>query len=268
MDGSAILYAGLGAGLGSLIGGLIASRFSNTNLKSFITILPMIIGWQGTVALYKNMKLPRVFPMEHVSVDAENPGLSTLKENSPEDYRKLIKLLDEPSRKGKLEQKHLDEFRSKFSYLLEEKRSLAPPELLRKTNALAAELFRILRVKSPEICTAQANGRSFPVLTDIAGKEYALKEQKLLAQIFNVRTSSNPANAKLGEKIYSEILKKNVIDLGIKTLDPAGDDVERVKSEHRLVCKLFESSMLAVNLLDDDSVRNVAAFTASETLKN
>lgn len=56
-------------------------------------------------------------------------------------------------------------------------------------------------------------------------------------------------------------------DLGVKTIDPIGDDPEQVKSEHMLVCKLFEKSMSDVNLLDDDGVRNVAAYISNESLK-
>lgn len=208
MDGSAILYAGLGAGLGSLLGWLVASRISNKAFKSWVTVLPVIIGWQGTVALYKNMKLPRIFPMDQSTMDAENPGLKALKESSPNEYEELIKILDEPTRKGKVDQKHLDEFRSKLTYLVEEKRGHAPPELLRKQNALAVEQFRILRVKAPEICTAQANGRPFPVLTDILGEDYGSKEQKLMAQIFYVQPSTYQTDAKLGGQTYSEIITK------------------------------------------------------------
>jgi len=266
VDGSAILYAGLGAGLGGLIGGLLAKYIGSKNLKPFINVLPIIIGWQGTVALYKNMKLPRIFPMDEKSLDAENPAFKALKENDSSEYKKLVKILDEPTRKGNLDQTHLNEFRSQFTYLIEEKRAVAPPELLRKHNALTSESFRILRVKNPEICTAQANGRAFAILTDILGENYGLKEQKLMAQLFSVKTIARDANVDLGEQFYTEILMKNVKDLGIKTLDPKDGEVDMVYSEHQLVCQLFEKSMSAVNLLDDDGVLNVAAYISNQTL--
>ena len=268
MDGSAIIYAGLGAGLGSLLGALIASRISNKNLKSWITVLPMIIGWQGTVALYKNMKLPRIIPMQESEIDTQNPGLKALKDSSPGEYKDLIKILDEPTRKGNLDQEHLNEFRVKLTYLIEEKRGIAPPELLRQQNALAVEQFRTLRVKAPEICTAQANGRPFPVLTDILGEEYQLKEQKIMARLFNVKSSNQKGNSELGKKAYSTIITANVGELGLKTLDPKNADSDILKSEHQMVCKVFEKSMSDVNLLDDDGVRNVAAFISSESLNN
>ena len=267
MDGSAILYAGLGAGLGSLIGSLISHKLSNKSLKSVITVLPMIIGLQSTLALYKNMKLPRIFPMDDASMHSENPGLKVLKDNNPEEYKALISILDEPTRKGKVEQTDLDAFRLKLTGLIEEKRGIAPAGILRRQNELTAEQFKVLRRKAPEICTAQANGRPFPVLTELLGEDYRRKEQAVIGEMFSVQPNNVVRDIEAGERVYSEIIAKSVKALSIQTVDPKGDNIEIVKAQHQLICQLFEESSLAVNKLDDESVANVAAYISSESLK-
>lgn len=267
MDGSAILYAGLGAGLGGLLGGLISLRVKNPSIKSVIGVLPIIIGWQGAVGLYKNMILPRIFSMDTASLYSENPGLRVLKEHNPEEYKALLQILDKPTRNGKLEQEDLDVFRQKFTSLIEEKRGVAPAVTLRKQNEISAEQFKILRLKSPEICTAQVNGRPFPVLTEILGEDYQRKEQAILGEMFAVEANAVDRDIQAGGHIYSEIITSKVKSLGITTVDPEGDDTESVNAQHRLICQLLEQSNLAVNALSDEEVENVSAYISNEALK-
>jgi hypothetical protein len=261
VDWSSIIYAAIGGGAGGALGAFFVRFVSNKTIKSIITVILVILGYNFTTGLYKNMKLPRIIPLDISDITSEVPAFEILRKNSPTEFETYISSIDRIVRKRKLTEDDLAGLRRQIYDIVESKRLYAPPAVLREQNRISARQFEILYAKSPEICTAQANGRPFPILTNIVGKEFAAEEQKVMEKLFAVKSGGVVGDKEIGETLYGDILRAEITNLSILTLDPAPEDIDG----HKKICKLFENAMNKVNDLDDESIRNVAAYIASDT---
>lgn len=181
MDVSAIIYAALGGGIGGALGPLIGRLINNKDAKKgTVTVISAVfiaIGYQGTTLLYKNMTLPRIVPLDTSGVLKTVPALKYVQSESPKLYAKLIHPIDKAVRNNETTQETLNDFRLNFEIALSEKRKNASAKTLRTDNDMAFELYGILKVEAPVVCTQKLHGRPFQMLTEFLSKDYLEREQ-------------------------------------------------------------------------------------------
>jgi len=259
MDWSSIIYAALGGGIGGGLGALISQKLKNTTLKTIVQVLPVVIALPLMSGLYKNMYLPRLFPIDDSELLETMPAFAAMKENDPEVYGRILSTMDPLIRKNDLTADGLTPLREQLYVYIFEKAAVAPTALLRLQNEISTEQFEELKVIDPTVCTAQAHGRPFRNLNGILSDEITIKEQKYMAGVIFNKVKHSIGNKEVGEEIYNQIIVEQVQALGITDGDPKPED----KVANEKMCQLLANLTMKVNELEDEKIRSVAAFVSS-----
>ena len=260
MDWSSIIYAGLGGAIGSAIASTISLKITNKNIKSALIIVLLLIGSRSFVALYKNEVFPRIVPMDISTLEIESPGLDSLRANHPEKFKNLMSYFDGPSRRNNITENDIAAYRNHLINLIENFKTRAPSEFSRDAMKLAVIQFEILEAKSPEICTAQIQGKSYPLMGPILGEEYIAQENALLESLFNLTEAElkYPPEPSLGEGIYMNAFLDASTAIGI-----APEDIAK-STDHKKNCQLLAKITKNGLVLDDEDLRLFTAYQATE----
>jgi len=197
VDWSSVFYSAIGGGGGAALGALAAATVVKilgknpadkddktvSGIRGGLAAVGAVLGYSSMTGLYKNMTLPRIFPMDMSSLYEELPFLVELEKQDPESFNRLVQTADS-FRGGTPSQKHLDTFRAEYMFIIDEKSKTASIGILREMNAVAEMQFELLEQSDPRICTMISNGLSYPTLDKILGKEYAEKEKAVLLRLF------------------------------------------------------------------------------------
>ncbi len=265
MDFSAIIYAALGGGIGGAMGSFIGKLFkkegANNALVGVVAVIMIVTGYQGTIALYKNMKLPRIFPLDTKEMVKGLPALEYIQEQNPAAFKELIYPVDRAVRRNEITQKTLNEFRSTFFALLEQKKKSASIEVRKTEYEVAIELYESLKVKAPEVCTQKLHGRPYPNLTEFVSESYVKKEQQAIAKYFSETAHDNqksPVDIKAGETLVNKLNAEIITNLSLVDLDPAEDDIEA----NMKICDYHIHINAEFLKLNDVDFQNVIAFSS------
>jgi len=281
MDFSAIIYAGLGGGVGGLIAASItalierrqsAQEDTNKNndaakgaLRGGLAALFVVGGFTTTSALYKNMTLPRIVPMDVAEMIEDLPYLRYIEEQDPVAFEKLIYPIDKISRSGKNTQESVTEFRAQLQKIVSEKQATASAETLRVQNEVASELFDTLKLKAPQVCTQKFYGRPFQLLNEILDDDYSKRENAAMGLYFTnpPRPETYTPDLVRGEELFNEIFLRLVEELEIEDLDPPIDDDPTTLVQHIKICNIQSKLNHASNALSDDDFLHVVSYIAS-----
>jgi hypothetical protein len=259
MDFSAIIYAAMGGGIGGLLGTLLAGKVKNVTLKSVVQIVPIVLALPLMSSLYKNMYLPRLFPIDDRELLETMPAFAAMKDNDPEVYKNMLSTMDPLIRKNDLTAEGLTPLRQQLYAYIFKKAAVAPTSLLKLQNEISAQQFEELKVIDPTVCTAQAHGRPFRNLDGLLSDEITAKEQEYMAGIIANKENHSLGDKAVGEKVYNQIIAEQVLELGITDGDPKPED----KASNEKMCQLLANLTVKVNELEDEKIRAVAAFISS-----
>lgn len=259
MEWSSIIYAAIGGAIGGGLGALLARQTENATLKALFQVLPVLLALPLMSTLYDNMYLPRLFLIDDTELLETLPSFSALKENDPEFYKEILSTMDPVIRKGELTPESLTPLRHQFYAYLFEKTASAPIAALRLQNEIGAKQYKELEEIDPAVCTAQAHGRPFRNLDGVLSEELAVKEQDFMVSVIANKTKYNVGDKVSGEEIFNAIIAEQVQVLGILNADPKPEN----KVANEKMCQLLATLSLKVNELEDEKVRDVAAYTAS-----
>jgi len=270
MDWSAILYGAIGGGGGAAVGTLAfqfiqklrgesleveQNKNSTSGLRGGLVGGLAVLGMMIMPSLYKNMTLPRVFPINTDQIYAEAPVLEHIKSESPEDYELLIASIDKASRNySNIPQEALNDFRQVYNKLVHEKTLAASPEIIREFDKLAIRQFKTYKQKKPEICTLVMHNQPAPALDKILNSDDILSEQTLMEKLFTA-PSRNPKLApdlNKGKKLNEEISAKIAKGLQLRNLNPKITNDGKNLSEHQKICDLL-ISLLAEHIKQSDA---------------
>ena len=272
MDISSIIYAalggGLGAGLGSLIGYVLGrSQKSKSILVSGFAAGLAVLGFTVSGALYKNMTLPRIIPMDANELDASVSYLKYIRKENPQAYAEMIRPIDKAVRNNTTSQEMFDEFRATLTRVLTEKKREASAETLRGEFDVAIELYVLLKEDAPIVCTQKLHGRPFQDMSELLSDDYTEKEQRALSAFFTSppRDRNFNVDLKQGETLFNSLLQDSLTSLEILDADPSVSvsSVENL-ALHKKICDFhikFNSDLMA---LDDTSLINTTQFIATQ----
>ena len=259
MDYSMPLYVGIGCGLGVLVGHILkrAFRIENEKLSAFFVMIPMVLVWQGTVALYKNMYLPRIVPMDTSELDESVPAMAVIREAWPEKYKDMIRPIDKAVRQGKTSPDTLNEFRSQIVPLIDEKKATIPLAMARREITISIDLFEQMKIKNPVVCTHKLYNRPYGDLSSDLSSEYQEKEGQLMAAILASDPSDDyrDANAVAGETQIQSIFNQVIADLDLTDVDPDENDL----AGHKKICDFHIQANQVILQLGDQEFANVWA---------
>lgn len=279
MDISAIIYAAIGGGGGAAFGILLFSVFQKmrgedlnsktgptSGVRGGLVGGLAVAGGLGVGALYDNMTLPRIIPMDDSALIAEVPIYGVIKKENPDAYRQLIVPIDKAVRQGgETSQENLNETRAIMFKLLDEKIQQASGDTLRIQERITTTQYQTYRDKDPKICTLLVNDEPFPNVMDYFSDSEREQEQEAMMAIFTnpPRDPDFIADLEKGESIFQDILLTNMADMEIETLRPEISEAVDNRLEHEKICELMIAYSAERVKLNDDELMNLDAFLYS-----
>ncbi len=265
MDYSAIIYAALGGGIGGGIASFMV-RLSKTEgakkgVVGGLSVIFVIIGYTVSGLLYKNMKLPRILPLDTTEMVRGLPALEFIQTQNPDVFKQLIYPVDKAMRNKKVTQDTLNEFRKTYSNLLESKKKTASIETLKTEHEVSIKLFQILKDKAPVICTKKLHGRPFKDISGLVTQEYITQEQKVMASFFTAKNRDVKlvADKEAGKVLLTEMTQKIITALGITNLDPPPES----EIANKKVCDFHIMLNSEIKELDNKDFIDVYGFMNS-----
>ena len=280
MDWSAIIYAAIGGGGGSLLGtalGLGIQKMIGKPAKAVTegkTKSGAVAGLGGGLAvvgmlmlpaLYKNMTLPRLIPIDQNEIFEAAPIYGVIKEQSPEDFGRLLLPIDRADRNGEITQGVLDEMRVVLFRLIAEKRANASAKTLRAMEKVTQSQALVLKEKKPSICTLMINGESYPSTVDYVGEAEVKLEQDVMEQLFTnpPRDVDFVADIKRGESLTSSIASAAVQETGVDNLRPEITETGENENAHRKICDFLILYSSKKTELNDEELLDAIAYEGS-----
>jgi len=289
MDFTAIIYAAIGGGAGAGLGHALAGMFSKSKSKTETDEIKAgeanfsevkksrsgigsglagglaVAGMLGLPALYKNMTLPRIVPLDETEFLESEPIYKLIKEQSPEDYKRFLGPLDRATRNGNVTQKDLDEIRVVLFEQIKEKTALANAEVLRDLNNVSVLQSEIYNEKEPSICTLIFNGEPYPDVSDILTEDVAEKERVAMVSLFTEapRDSTIVVDLERGEQLLTEIAANIITELGISNVRPEITNTAENRVEHQKICEFNALFIQKQHALLDQDLYNVQAYLNS-----
>lgn len=280
MDWSAIIYAAIGGGGGSLLGTALGlgiqkmmgkSAKSETDGKSRSGVVAglggglAVVGMMTVPALYKNMTFPRLVPIDQNEIFEGAPIYEVIKEQSPEDFERLLLPIDRAARNGEITQGVLDEMRVVLFRLIAEKRAKASAKTLRALEEVTQSQALVLKAKKPSICTLMINGESYPAVADYFDEAEVQLEQDVMEQLFTnpPRDVDFVADIKRGESLMSSIASATVKETGVDNLRPGITKTGENEDAHRKICDFLILYSSKKTELNDEELLDAIAYEGS-----
>lgn len=245
MDISLIIYSALGAGVGGALGALLSQAFQGSktdedgksNRRTILGSILAVVGLFSAQALYKNMVLPRLVPMEMADSGLNMPMYQAMKKYEPDAYKELMEPLDRLNRSGDYSPEALVETRTKLEEIIQTKRKNASGAQLRQETELARDMYELLNDKAPIVCVQKMYGRPFAALTGVLPEEFTQKEQQVMASYFSLpsRPDNIVEDAERGTELFQNIVAESVSDLAVTDLDPSETD----EAGQKKICALL-----------------------------
>lgn len=278
MDISAIIYAAIGGGGGAVFGVLVFSLFRKMRGEDVSRLTGTasgvgggligglaVAGGIGMGALYNNMILPRIVPLDDSDMIAETPIFGVIKEQSPEVYAQILFPIDRAVRNGGVKQEDLNEGRKIYFSLIEEKMQIASGEALRSLEEVSEYQNKVLKEKEPRICTLILNGEPYPAIDQYFSKEDQKAEQTVMVNFFTnePRDPEFVTDLQRGKMLSEKALLEPMKEMGITDIRPdpspgAGNDVA-----HRKICDLAIAFAKNKQGYSDEDIMNVQAYLKS-----
>lgn len=285
MDWSAIIYAGIGGGGGSLLGTVLGLGLQKMTGKSVNTETEgrtksgVVAGLGGGLAvagmvmvpaLYKNMTLPRLVPIDHSEIFEGSPIYEVIREQSPDDYERLLLPIDRAARKGEVAQADLDEMRVILFQLINEKRMRASGATLREFEKVSQSQALVYKVTNPTICTLMINGEPYPSVVDYLGEREVELEQDVMKQLFinAPRDETFVADLDRGKVLFDSIITEAIVETGVTNVRPEINVTTENNAEHQKVCDLTVSFSSKKSKLSDEDLMHVMTYESSLTNAN
>lgn len=279
MDISAIIYAVIGGGGGAAFGVLLFTVFQKmrgedpngktspaSGVRGGLVGGLAVAGGLGVGALYDNMTLPRIIPMDDRALIAEVPIYGVIKKENPEAYKQLIFPIDKAVRQGgETSQKNLNETRAIMFKLLDEKIQQASGDTLRIQERITKTQYQTYRDKDPKICTLLVNDEPFPNVVDYFSASERELEQEAMVAIFTnpPRDPGFIADIEEGESIFQDIFLTKMAEMEIETLRPKISETVENRLEHEKICELMIAYSTDRVKLNDDELMNLDAYLHS-----
>jgi hypothetical protein len=278
MDISAIIYAAIGGGGGAALGVLLFSLFRKIRREDASNQSDMKSGVRGGLvgglavaggivmgALYDNMVLPRIVPLDDSDMIAEMPIFGVIKEQSPGAYSQILVPIDRAVRNGGVQQEDLNETRKVYFSLMEEKMQIASGEALRSLEEISEYQNKVLKEKEPRICTLILNGEPYPAIDQYFSEEDQKAEQTVMVNLFanEPRDPEFVTDLERGKMLAEKALLKPMKTMGITDIRPdpspdAGND-----AAHRKICDLAIAFAKNKQAYSDEDIMNVQAYLTS-----
>lgn len=247
--------------MGGLLGGILASIFgllfnkedSKRMFTAVIALVLIIICAPIPKSLYKDMKLPRIIPLDTGELIEAVPVLEFIKMQDPVIYKELIYPIDKAARNRKVTQDTLNDFRKTYTSLLEAKKRTASIETLTAEHKLSIEFIEVMKNKTPIVCTQKLHGRPYEDVSGLVTQEYVAQEQQVMASFFTAKSRDTKVVSDIdaGKVIVTEMTRKIIQKLEITSLDPSPED----EIENKKVCDfhiMLNSEM--IKLTDKDFI--------------
>ena len=279
MDITAIIYAAIGGGGGALLGRACASFFSKPNdnsdaEKTAKNVAGVGAGLAGglTVAgalilpmLYRNMVLPRIVPLDETEFLESLPVYKVIKEQSPEDYKRMTVPLDRISRRGSATQEDLNKMRDVLFELIAEKQATANAAILQDKNGVLRLQYIDFKEKEPKLCTLTINGEPFPAVSNIMSEDIAKLEQEVMVKLFTEapRDPNFVPDLERGKEVFDKIAAEAVAASGVNNLRPEILETAANRVKHQNVCDFGKSFVTKQMALEDADLFNVTAYMES-----
>jgi len=276
LDLTAIIYAAIGGGVGGLLARLCVSLFlkstgdsdpektakKGAGLGGGLAGGLVVAGALILPALYKNMVLPRIIPLDETEFLEGDPIYKVIKEQSPEDYKRMIVPLDRASRNGNATQEDLDNIRVVLFELMAEKMIAANANILRDVNDVSILQAEIYKEKQPSICTLTFNGEPYPDVSDILNEDVSKLEQGVMMKLFTEppRDSNFVPDLERGEKLITNIAIELAEQTGLNNIRPPIIDTLENRLEHQKVCEFSILFSKKQNQLSDEDLFSVKAY--------
>ena len=252
MDLSLIVYsalgAGGGAGLGAALFKLVQKLRDKTTaydkddklgngMRGGLAAGLAVLGLNIIPAQYKNMTLPRIFPLDHSEIAEDLPILDIINENSPEDYKRIVRLIDRAARNNKVGQTELNNIRAVLNDLISEKMSTASADVLRELENLSIAQLKVYKAKKPHICTLLFHGDPYPAVDEFFNEQEIKAEQDIMVKLF-VDPPRNPdfeRDLGQGEKIFNHLIAQSVEETGLENARPEISDALENNADNKLL---------------------------------
>lgn len=278
MDFSAIIYAAIGGGGGAAFGVLLFYFFQKmrgedpnsktgpaSGVRGGLVGGLAVAGGIGFGALYDNMVLPRIVPLDDSALIAELPVYGVIKKENPEAYKQLIVPIDKAARNGETNQDSLNQTRAILFDLMDEKIKQASGDTLRTQERITISQYETYKSKNPRICTLLVNDEPFPNVTDYFSEAERKLEQEAMLAIFT-NEPRNPgfvADLEKGESIFQKLLLEKMAEMEIETIRPEMSETINNRSEHVKICELMIAYSSDRMKLSDDDLMNLDAYLYS-----
>jgi len=248
MDISVVIYTGLGASLGTLIAGLLNKLHKSEDTTPRVyNVFLIVAGLTILPLMYRNMYLPRIVPIEYTSFGEHAELYQTLKKHDLKAYNKVIEPMDRLLRKGDISAEALQESRVILAEVFAKKKRNANLKELVKETELAVWQFKVLKDKAPEVCVQRAHGRPFRELASVMPKDYIQQEADMMvAYIKNPKRPENIiVDSENGAKLFTELTKKSVAELGAVNMDPSENDTAAQEKVCKTLITIHEKMLSA-----------------------
>ncbi len=269
MDISSIVYAALGGALVAGVGGAFASKFltnqTHRNIAFGLSGGLVVLGSFVLTSLYKNMYLPR-FSHAEVNEAAEFiPYLQYIKGENPKAYKDIIYPLDKMLRNNNISSDEINIFRQNLDLVIQEKRQEASARTLRNENLIANEMYEILQIKAPHVCTQKFFGRPYERLDTLLDDEYQKKEEQMIAAFFidQPRSPNYKPDLARGKKLFDEILPAAIEKWEIEEIDPPISNTVDNAAKHQKICELLMEINEQSSAQTDTDMLHLMSYLAS-----
>ena len=270
MDLNIVIYTVIGAGLGGMLGNftakLVARKSKNSESdarkvanKPYV-MAPILIGTFLLPLLYKNMTLPRIIPLNLISVLSDEPEMQkmliAMKEYEPKYYKKLVAGLDKPARNNASFEEGYKIGEQVGSQIAKDKMKYADAKVLRLGLEVAQDTFAELKTKAPRQCVNLFYERPLAIKEDTKSKKLVRAEVRLSVLLIKLpRTADTSFNSE-DATITMEAIGTQLMDY---TTD--SDDMDPKKNAaldvHKRMCDIGAFTMGAFLKLNDDQLVNV-----------
>lgn len=276
MDISAILYSAIGGGGGAALGSALAFLILKTQgktgeaktssgVRGGVAAACAAAGVVALSAMYKNMTLPRIIPMDDSEMIAATPIYGVIKEQSPEDYKKILFPADRAVRNGQVKQADLDEMRVTYMKLIGDKMRVASGDSLRQLERNSQSQFEIYRAKNPRICTLLLHGESFPAVEEYFSPAEIKQEQNVMVNLFTAdpRMPDFVADLDKGKDLFQGAFLPLMKVMGIEDLRPDPSESAGNEAAHKEICDLAIAFSKDKQALYDDDLMHMTAYLQS-----
>jgi len=275
MDFNAIIYAAIGGGGGAALGVFIATlvgrKASEKTRKSVIvpafTAGLAVLGMNLIPAMYKNMTLPRIIPLNLISGLNNKPDqqrmLVAMKKHEPQYYQKLITVVDKPARNNGSFEEVYNIGAQIGSEMAKDKMKYADAKIIRRSLIIAQDTYAEFKTKAPRQCVNLFYGRPLTIKEDTKSKKLIRDELSLSTLLIEL-----PRTADIGFDAKSAKLTMENLGVQMAEYTTDSDEMDPKKSAsldaHKRMCDIGVFTMSEFIKLEDEKLINVMRYIIND----